>query len=63
MRISIVSIFYKLNCTIITTCLTIFPQMRATFILTHFDMFAQMLLQEMKLSVMKTQTQLLEYIA
>lgn len=45
------------------SCLTIFPQMRATFILTHFDMFAQMLLQEMKLSVMKTQTQLLEYIA
>jgi len=31
--------------------------------LTHFDMFAQMLLQEMKLSAMKTQSQLLEYIA
>lgn len=33
------------------------------FILTHCDMVEQILLQEMKLSAMKTQSHLLEYIA
>ena len=43
--------------------LTVFPQMRIMFILIHRDMVEQILLQEMKLSAMKTQSQLLEYIA
>lgn len=63
MRIYVLSRFYKLNGTIVIACLIMIPEMRAALILTYFDMFAQMLLQEMKLSVMKTQSQLLEYIA
>lgn len=62
MRISVVSIFYKLNCTIMIVYIS-HSISTDEFILTHFGMFAQMLLQEMKQSVMKTQSQLLEYIA
>jgi hypothetical protein len=51
----------KLHCVIVFS--DIFPQMWAASILTSFNMFAQILLQEMKLSIMKAQSQLLEYIA